>query len=234
VPDRVVAAAGVVHLDGLELQPFGEAVDGIDDAAASRRQRADVEMVRGRDGEPDQRAVVKHRHGESHVGPVRGAAVRIVVHDHVARPDCIAAGSQLLQDAADITGDRAGLQRRAHLAFAELAPLGIGECRAEILGFADDAGIAHPHQLVAHLDRDVFQRAVDYGGCDRIDPRGGHLIGGHSKGGAVHAVSPARSTRLPDGSTLAPHPGGTTVVLSDCRTIAGPANRAPIGSRVRR
>src|SRR4029078_6155436 len=61
--------------------------------------------------------------------------------------------------------------RRAHLAFAQLPTLGVGERRAEILGFADDARIAHAHELVAHLDRDVFQGALDDGAGDRIDTR---------------------------------------------------------------
>ena len=63
-------------LDRLELQSFGIGVDRIDDAAAARRVRADVEVVRGRDREADQLAAVEHRHAERHVGAVRGAAHR--------------------------------------------------------------------------------------------------------------------------------------------------------------
>ena len=171
VPDRIVAPALVDDLDRLELQPFGVGVDRIDDAAASRRMRADVEMVRGGDREADQLAAVKHRHAERHVGAVRGAAVGIVVHDHVAGAEYVAARLEALADAADIAGDRPGLQRRRHLALAQLPSLGVGQRRAEILGFADDARIAHAHELVAHLDRDVLQRPLDDGAGDRIDAR---------------------------------------------------------------
>ena len=42
-----------------------------------------------------------------------------------------------------------------------------------------------------------------------------------------------RKRRLPASSTSAPTPGGMTVVVSLCSTMAGPASRAPSGSRVR-
>ena len=56
VPDLLVAPALFEDLDRLELQALGIAVDRIDDAAASRRVRADVEMVRRRDRKADQLA----------------------------------------------------------------------------------------------------------------------------------------------------------------------------------
>ena len=83
---------------------------------------------------------------------MRGAAIRIVVHDHVAGTELVAALFEALADAADVSGDGTGLQRRAHLAFAELAPLRVRQRRAEILQLADDARIAHAHELMAHLD----------------------------------------------------------------------------------
>ena len=51
LPDRVVAHAAVVDLDRLELQALGIGVDRLDDAARARRQRADIEMMRGGGGE---------------------------------------------------------------------------------------------------------------------------------------------------------------------------------------
>src|SRR3984885_15206241 len=102
---------------------------------------------------------------------MRGAAIRIVVHDHVAGTKLVAALFEALADAADVSGDGTGLQRRAHLAFAELAPLRVRERRAEILRLADDARIAHAHELVAHLDGDAFKRALDHRAGDRVDPR---------------------------------------------------------------
>ena len=53
LPHRVVAPTLIEDLDRLELQAFRVGVDRIDDAAAARRQRADVEMVRGRGREAD-------------------------------------------------------------------------------------------------------------------------------------------------------------------------------------
>ena len=170
MPDRIVAATLVVDLDGLELQAFGVGIDRVDDAAAAGRKRADVEVVRSRRRESDQLIIEEDRNAEGNVRSVGGAAVRIVVHDHVAGPQDLAARFQLLANAADVTGNRARLQWSAHAAFAQLQPVGIGQRRAEILGLADDARIAHPHQLVAHLDGNRVERALDDGGGDGVDP----------------------------------------------------------------
>src|SRR5271167_2205758 len=143
----------------------------------------------------------------------------------------VSALGQNLQDAPDIAGYRPRLQRRAHLAFAELPPLCIRERSAKILGFANDAGIAHPHQLVAHLDRDVLQRPLNDGGGDRIDA-GRRRVGLRERRGDVHAASNAIKI-LPDGSTIAVAPGGTTVVLSFCRMMAGPEKRSATGNSLR-
>ena len=53
LPDRFVAPPLLHHLDGLELQTFRVRVDRVDNAAASRRVRADIEMVRGGDRKAD-------------------------------------------------------------------------------------------------------------------------------------------------------------------------------------
>ena len=120
---------------------------------------------------PISSSVVEDRHAEADVGPVRGAAVGVVVHDDVAGRGSSRRAPRAAEDAAHVAGDRPRLQRRALRAFAELPALGVGERGAEILGLADDAGVAHPHQLVAHLDGDVLERAVDDRGGDRIDAR---------------------------------------------------------------
>ena len=65
----VVAPALIEDLDRLELQAFRIGVDRVDDAAAARRQRADVEMVRGRDREADQLAVWKDGTQNATSGP---------------------------------------------------------------------------------------------------------------------------------------------------------------------
>jgi hypothetical protein len=234
VPDRVVGSALIDDLDRLELQPLGVGVDRIDDAAASRRMRADVEVMRRGDREADQVATVKHWHAERHVGAVRGAAIGIVVHDHVAGTEYLAPRLESLADAADIAGDRTRLQRRAHLALAQLPPLGVGQRRAEILGFADDARIAHAHELVAHLDRDVLQRPLNDCAGDRIDARR-RLLPAVGAVNIVHRASPATlRMRLPAASLVAVQPGGMTVVESFCSTMAGPEKVSPTGRRWRR
>ena len=56
----------------------------------SRRMRPDVEMMRGRDREADELPAAKNRHAERHIGAVRSAAVRVVMHDHVAGAENVA------------------------------------------------------------------------------------------------------------------------------------------------
>ena len=234
LPNRFVGLSLVDDFDRLELQPLGIGVDRIDNAAASRRVCADVQMVRGRDREADQIVAIEHRHAERHVGTVRRPAIGIVVHDDVAGAEHVAAGRKPLADAADIAGDRTGLQWRRHLAFAQLPPFGVGQGGAEILRLADDARIAHAHKLVAHFDGDVLQRALDDGAGDRIDSRR-RLRAAVGQARLVHR--PPLQTfrmRLPAASLMALQPGGMTVVESFCSTMAGPANDFPTGKRWRR
>ena len=70
VPDGVVGPPLLENLDRLELEPFGIGVDGVDDAGAAGRQRADIEMMRGRYGKADQFAVEKDRHAKGDVRPM--------------------------------------------------------------------------------------------------------------------------------------------------------------------
>jgi hypothetical protein len=78
----------------------------------------------------------------------------------------------------------------------------------EILGFADDARIAHAHELVAHLDRDVLQRALDHGAGDRIDPRRRLLLAVGAVN-VVHRASPAILSMIGDGGA-----GSAPIVLA--------------------
>ena len=73
-----------VHLHRFELQPFRIGVDRIHDAATSRHEGPNIEMMSGGDRESDQIIVIKDRDTESNVGSVGGTVVRRVVHDHVA------------------------------------------------------------------------------------------------------------------------------------------------------
>ena len=64
VPDHVVALALVDDLERFELQALGVGVDSVDDAAAARRMRADIEVMRRRHGEADQRLALEDRDAE--------------------------------------------------------------------------------------------------------------------------------------------------------------------------
>ena len=191
---------------------------------------ADIQVVRGGHRPADQAVVQEDRHREGDVRPVAAAGIGVVVHDHVAGADLLAAQREIFPDAADIAGDRAGLQRRRLLRLGQLVVVGVDQRGAEILRFPDDRGIGHAHELVAHLDGDVLQRALQDAGGHRVDPRG--------RPGRfrldVHVAPPTLMIRLPLASAVTVQSGGTTVVESVCRTIAGPANVSPTGSRSRR
>ena len=64
----IVPTPLVLDLDGVEQQALGVRVGRVDDAAAARRQRAEVEVVRGGDGEADQLGPEEDRHDEADVG----------------------------------------------------------------------------------------------------------------------------------------------------------------------
>ena len=168
MPDHLVALALLDDLDRLELQTLGIRVDRVDDAAASRGMGADIEMVGGGDREADQVVAVEYRHENATSGPCDappyGSLCMITSPGRISR-----------------RGRRAASGCRAHSpgsgptaaacssCIRKLAAFGVGQRRAEILELADDAGIAHAHQLVAHLDGDVLERALDDRAGDGVD-----------------------------------------------------------------
>src|ERR1700691_4131910 len=118
-------------------------------------------MMGSRDREADQLLVKKDRHAKGDVRAVRRAPVRVVVHDDVAWADRLATPFEFFSNLSDISGYWSRLERSAHRALAKLASVRVSQRGAKILGFADDARIGHPHEFMAHLDRNVFERTVD-------------------------------------------------------------------------
>src|SRR5207247_1865158 len=139
------------------------------------RHRADVEVVRGGEAEPDDLSLVEDGHAEAHVRPVRRAVVRRVVDDHVALFEAVTALLEQAEDALHVAGDRPELQRGRKRALADLAALGVEQRDAEVFGFADDRRVRHPGQLVPHLERDAVEGARDHAGRDGIDRFGRRL-----------------------------------------------------------
>ena len=107
LPHRLVPPPGLVDLDGLELQPFRVGVDRVDDAAAPRVSAPMSRWWAVVTEKPISSPPREHRHAEADVGPVRGAVVGRVVHDHVAGLERLAALAHAPQDAAQVAGDRA-------------------------------------------------------------------------------------------------------------------------------
>ena len=134
VPERLVLDALVVGLERLELQALGVGVHGIDDAAASGAERADVEVMRGGDGVAHQRLIEEDRHDEGDVRPVARAVVGGVVDDDVALVQRLAALLQDLVHPPHVAGDRPRLERCRVHRFAELAAVAVDDRSAEIFG----------------------------------------------------------------------------------------------------
>ena len=188
------------------------------------RQRAEVEVVRGRGREADELAVVEDGHDEADVGLVRGAVVGVVVDDDVAGLPLEPELGEAAVDAGDVARDRPRLERRRLRRLAQLPALVVAEHAAEVLRLADDRRVGHAGQLVAHLDRDRVERAVDHGRGDRVDSRanGAHRRTTLRQDQVSGARRPARV-----------QPGGTTVVVSRWKTTAGPSIGSSSGSLLR-
>ena len=80
--------------------------------------------------------------------------------------------------------------------------------------------------------RTLEQRELHLVG-DGVQAVAQHLEQDGVDGDAAHAVTPLLRRRLPERSTSAVCPGGITVVVSACSTMAGPDTRAPTASRAR-
>ncbi len=168
-PNRIVAAALVENLEGTQYEAFRIRVRAHDHTDASGLARTDVQVMRRGYRKADQLTGVKYGQTESDVGAVRCTIIGIVVHDNVARLEGVAATLEFFDDSSDITRYRTRLQRRALRAFAKLTAGGIADRCAEILGFSNDAGVGHAHELVAHFDGNVLERTLNDAGRHRVD-----------------------------------------------------------------
>ena len=216
VPDRLDLACGLVHLDGLELEPLGVGVDGVDDAAAPGGERADVEVVRGGDREADEPAVVERGHDEGDIGAMARPGVGVVVHDDVAGADLVAALGHLAEHALHVPRNGAGLQGRGLGRLREPLSGRVHEPRAEVLGLPDDRRVRHPHELVAHLRGDVLERALDDARGDGVHP-------------AIRAAGEAVET-IAGAGVCGTHGGSATGGMTRCGAV--PRSRAPPSASV--
>ena len=250
------SASCLVDLDRLELEPLRVGVDGVDDAAAPGGEGADVEVVGGGHREADEALPVERGDDEGDVRPVARARVGVVVHDDVARPDRVPALGELAKHTLHVARNGPGLERGRLRGLGEPLPVRVHQPGPEVLRFADDGRVGHPHELVAHLRRDVLERALDDTDGDRVHravgaagaavPATGPVSAGTVPGAAgaacaaglrralAHGDSSMVMMRLPASSARAVLPGGMTVVESRCSTTAGPGNDSPTGRRSRR
>ena len=116
---------------------------------------------------------------------------------------------EALEEAADVPGQRADVHRR-RLRLAELAPLGVEDAGAEVLGLADDRAVAHAEEDAGHLLGDGVERAAEHAQGDRVDLDA--LAGGRagqtptsSRSAIVRTVlAPRVSAAVPAGVRCAP------------------------------
>ena len=103
-------------------------------------------------------------------GAVARAGVGIVVHDDVAGPDGVAALRHLAQHPLHVARNGAGLKGSGLGGFCKSLSGRVHQTRPEVFGLADDRGVRHPHELVAHLRGDVLERPLNDAGGDRVHP----------------------------------------------------------------
>ena len=160
----LVEDALVVPLEPVVDLGLGVHVEGV--GVDARIRAADVEHVGGHGREADQLALPQDRHRDGDVRRVRGAQVGVVVDDHVTLLELLLLDA--LEEPADVPGQRADVHRR-RLRLAQLAPVGVEEARAEVLGLADDRAVAHAEQDARHLLGDGVERAAEHAQRDRVD-----------------------------------------------------------------
>ena len=194
-PQGLVLDAFVVGLERQELKPFGVGILRIDDTAATGAQRPDIEMVRRGEGETDQAAAKEDGDAEADIRPMRGAVIRRIVDDHVARIELLAALLEEPEDAARISRDRPQLQRGRERRFAQLSSLRVQQRAAEIFRLTNDARVGHAGQLVPHLDGNALERPGNHAGCHGVDARPRpcrrHTSGGHWPSSSLYACGSA-------------------------------------------
>ena len=177
----------------------------------ARCRPADIGVVGPGDGVRHGLPVVGERRDECHVRQVCAALKRVVEEEHVARPGvAVEHRRHCLRHRPQVDRDVLGLCHHP--------PLAVEQCRRAVppLGYVRRVGTTHEH--CPHLLGDALELCSQNLQLDRVEP--------------VGHVAPSRSIRsVPWSSTVARHPGGTTVVLSPPATTAGPASDAPAGGR---
>ena len=162
VADFLVAP---LHPHAGEVQPFLEDGLGVGQVGG-RDRRADIGVVRARDGPEERLAVEEHRHAEREVRVVRDTRVRAVVEEGVA-----------LLDVVEELGERPGREvdrRRVHrdaLLDAD-QPVVVGEDRAgHVARDLDHARLARAQHAVAHLAQDGAEAAGEHREQHRVEVR---------------------------------------------------------------
>jgi hypothetical protein len=115
---------------------------------------------------------------------------------------------------------------RCRIGFAERLELRIEQTGPKVLALANDRGVRHAVQNIAHLFGDRVQCAADDLQRDRINFL--------THGDLPFRLHQARAMCMsPCNSTTARYPGGSNVVELCCTTSAGPFTMSPLSSLLR-
>ena len=210
---RVVQRVAATELQQRDANAFLEDLGGVGRRGA-RRHAADVLVMRHRRADRDHASVGEHRHHDGDVRQMRAAEIGVVEDPDVALAHRLE--RHVVQQPSHHRRQRAEMHRDGERLRQCLA-LQREQAGRGVQAFLHDGGEGAAHQRELHLVGDAVELVAQHFERDRID---------------VHA-QPRVSRRLPLSSTVPRQPGSTSVVVSSCSTIAGPAKVRPAGIAAR-
>ena len=164
VPQRLIAGALAVQLGSGKQHALRINVGNIDDQTG--RGSADIDVVRGVAGIPDQVAFVENRDDNGQVGGMRRPVIRVVVDHNIALVPFPVI--QRILNACQIARDRTDMHRSG-FRLAKRVEISVEQPGPQILGFPDDRGERHSKQHVRHFLGNGFDGSADHLKSDRIN-----------------------------------------------------------------
>ena len=222
LPDVVVALATPHQLDDRDPQTLFEHVA----TAGADAVAADVGVVDGGAEQRDDPAAAPDRDEHRHVEQLARRLVRIVGDQDVALLQGVE--RVLLQDVDDRHGQAVDVPRRSGDRLGDHAPAAVEHGVREVAGFAHDRAERRALQragLLVHRGDEALPADLEFDRVEGPSHRAAPFVGSDSLRVAI---------MLPSAPTSTFQPGRTTAVVSRSSTMAGPLNRSPAPSSLRR
>ncbi|OPZ04004.1 MAG: hypothetical protein BWZ08_02791 [candidate division BRC1 bacterium ADurb.BinA292] len=144
--ERGVGLAAAIELEPRDAQAFLKDL-GVVAGGAARHAAADIQVMRGGDGERHALVLPEDGADDEDVGGVHPAVERVVQNEEVARLDVVA---ELLKQGFHREGGRADVERDRH-ALSDHVAVGVGQLRRIIQAVAHDRGVGGPVERDRHL-----------------------------------------------------------------------------------